>query len=593
MVTTWWRRCADFLQVQARFILSCRARDYRDDLAPLRAHSALEQLYLRDLEPPQIRAVACRRLGEERGAALWGALGGSEPLLSFWQKVHAQAEGDRFWDAKARVPSYTSGSEYAAWRGMHGRLLPLCRNPFLLGIACDVYEERGALPGSRAALFAEFVGTLLGREAEQAARRGEPWPADDRIEQATGTRCHRDAGSQGDGASPCRGSGCHGPRRGNAAEGCALRKCAAGRGGARALRPSTASGIFRGAPAAGSAGAVERWNRSHGTFPTQLFGPAWWEGGVWREMTVMLGEVVGVGEGEAGVNRVVRWLAGASPEVALEVLLRNGEGLTLADVEPETRAALVASARAKAADRDPRGRAAAYRVLARLDADDRPGVGLRPDGVPDIAWVRIAGGRYRIGGDGRSLSSPCQNRRWSLRPSGWRATRSRTGSGKRSWGQRMGTSGTEWWEGLAGGKQKPEAPRWTYGNHPRETCELVRGSGVLSVAVVEGGLRGTAAAGGRMGGGSAGETGERWSGERESEGAKDTASGQGGAWGGGIRGGMSGRRGRRTRGKGEWGRRARWGYMRGVGRGRGCMIWQGMCGSGRVASGRAGLVDIV
>ncbi|MFN8483788.1 MAG: SUMF1/EgtB/PvdO family nonheme iron enzyme [Anaerolineae bacterium] len=43
-------------------------------------------------------------------------------------------------------------------------------------------------------------------------------------------------------------------------------------------------------------------------------------------------------------------------------------------------------------------RAAAGRLVSRL-GDDRPGVGVRPDGVPDIAWVFIPAGAFRMGSD--------------------------------------------------------------------------------------------------------------------------------------------------------------------------------------------------
>ena len=41
-------------------------------------------------------------------------------------------------------------------------------------------------------------------------------------------------------------------------------------------------------------------------------------------------------------------------------------------------------------------RAAAGQTLARL-GDPRPGVGLRPDGLPDIAWCDVPAGQFRMG----------------------------------------------------------------------------------------------------------------------------------------------------------------------------------------------------
>ncbi|MBA3531415.1 MAG: toll/interleukin-1 receptor domain-containing protein, partial [Ardenticatenales bacterium] len=56
----------------------------------------------------------------------------------------------------------------------------------------------------------------------------------------------------------------------------------------------------------------------------------------------------------------------------------------------------------------PPERAVAGQRLAEI-GDPRPGVGLRADGLPDIVWVEIAGGRCRIGGDeGAYQSLPAQ-----------------------------------------------------------------------------------------------------------------------------------------------------------------------------------------
>jgi len=119
---------------------------------------------------------------------------------------------------------------------------------------------------------------------------------------------------------------------------------------------------------------------------------------------------------------------------------------------------------------DPRGRAAVGRALARAGLDNRPGVGLRADGLPDIAWVKLEGGRFPIGGDEEAYSSlparevelpafwmaqyPVTNAQWQAfldDPEGYHHPQAR------------------WWAGLAGGKQEPAEPSWAYSNHPRET----------------------------------------------------------------------------------------------------------------------------
>ena len=99
------------------------------------------------------------------------------------------------------------------------------------------------------------------------------------------------------------------------------------------------------------------------------FFPIWWQGEVWSETVVILGELLG---GVEGANRVARWLAPVNPELALEAVTRSSAGLTLDDVTTETSRALSASAQAKIHDAHLEGRVAAYRVLELMRADSVP-----------------------------------------------------------------------------------------------------------------------------------------------------------------------------------------------------------------------------
>ncbi|MCZ7569320.1 MAG: SUMF1/EgtB/PvdO family nonheme iron enzyme [Ardenticatenaceae bacterium] len=444
-----------FLAGAPAFVLSCRVRDYRDDLALLRP---LEQLSLRDLTPPQIRKVLVRRLPD--GEVLWQAIGGREALLNFWEELVAHGEAERFWEAGAGRPEYAPWGEYFAWRAIHAgaRLIPLCRNPFMAYLLCEFYGLEGQLPASRADLFARFVRVLLQREAAYAARRGEPWPASDRVEAALVAVA----------TAMQRGEGTVLPRA-------AAASAAAQTDGEALLNAALAASLlveegdavrfshqlFQEFFAARTLlAAMER-----GEPAGQFFGAEWWEAGAWRETTVMAGEFLG--EGAAGPNRVACWLAPASPEVALQAILRNGAGLTPADVEPATRAALVASARTRTGEPDPRGRAAAFRVLGRLEADDPPGVGLRADGLPDIVWVKLPGGRFPIGGDEQAYDSL---------PAGevelaalWMAKYPITNRQFQAFIEAAdGYHQGEWWQGLAQPEWDPFKPAFPYGNYPRE-----------------------------------------------------------------------------------------------------------------------------
>ncbi|MCB9126685.1 MAG: SUMF1/EgtB/PvdO family nonheme iron enzyme [Ardenticatenales bacterium] len=448
----------NFLRDEPHFLISCRVRDYRDDLGSLRP---LAQMTLQPLTPPQIQQMLRLRLGDEQGAALWAEMGGSPALLDFWQKVLDKNEPQRFWQAEKGVPSYTSVVSDAAWRKMQSgaRLIPLCRNPFMSFLVSRIYQTgEGALPSSRAGLFGDFVTLLLGREAKLAAKRGEPW-AEGRSETLQGALVEVARAMQ-------------------AANGTVLSRQET------VVAVAEDEGLIANAVAANllvDNGSEIRFahqllqdyfalrilleKMEAGESAAGFFGDAWWEAGIWRETVVMLGEFLG--EGAAGPNRVARWLAPASPEVALEMILRNGAGLTLDDVEAATRDALLDSAHAKRSEANPHGRAAAYRVLALLDADDRRGIGVDERGLPDIAWVPVEGGPYTIGGD-EGAYNPLDEQ--PVRLEGFEMEKYPVTNAQ--WNAFLndanGYENVGWWDGLEKPSQ-PAEPSWTYSNHPRET----------------------------------------------------------------------------------------------------------------------------
>ncbi len=136
------------------------------------------------------------------------------------------------------------------------------------------------------------------------------------------------------------------------------------------------------------------------------------EGALWREVILLavgrlvyregdtdkplalVGELcpVEIGTGEVGWRKA--WLAG---EVLLEIGLNrvrdSALGLDLHRRVREQLAALLTEGHLP-----PRERVTSGDVLARL-GDPRPGVGLRSDGLPDIAWCKISAGPFVMGSD--------------------------------------------------------------------------------------------------------------------------------------------------------------------------------------------------
>ncbi|MBK8541966.1 MAG: NACHT domain-containing protein [Ardenticatenia bacterium] len=64
-----------------RFVLSCRARDYGNELGDVQD---LEQLRLQDLDPPKMLAVIRSRFRDERAENLWAKMGGDDAFLRAW-----------------------------------------------------------------------------------------------------------------------------------------------------------------------------------------------------------------------------------------------------------------------------------------------------------------------------------------------------------------------------------------------------------------------------------------------------------------------------------------------------------------------------
>ena len=447
---------------RGRFVLSCRVKDYRDELGAI--HD-IDKVELRDLTPYQIQAIINTRLDTETAPKLWAALKGSDDLLAAWDSFVGREK--EFWSHPENKPSSWGASKEvrAALHTDPRRLMLMCRNPFTLNVVLRMVELNGIddLANNRGVLFQKFAAAMLRYELTKQAEvehiSGQDWI--EGMERRIGAALEKVAAAL--------------QRVEQRTE---LSRAAA----LRVVDAPDAETLLRTAEAARLIQYGETVRFTHqllqeyfataelrdainkGDSATRFFGNAWWEAGAWRETVVILGELTGK------PNEVAQWLASATPEIALSVILDNGDGLTLVDVTPETRTALIASAKARAVEPDPRGRAAAYRVLGRFNADNRPGIGLRLDGLPDIEWCPVPADTYPLGSDedsnnnkhtaklgefdiGKYLITYAQYRAFIEAEDGFRDPK--------------------WWNGLhadALGQQKEGAgqQQWPIANHPRE-----------------------------------------------------------------------------------------------------------------------------
>lgn len=456
--------------------VSCRGDDYQGEL-----DLGLDTLSLEPLSPERVRGVLrqwlCRadpRQGEARAERLFWQLAGDEGLagvLRSWRK--AGADEVLFWKAE-NIPSKnpnvfgkTSLQEDALWR-RHVRnprnLVRLAANPFMLTMLFWVWVDRGGtLPHNRGDLFARFIDALLDRE-----HLLQPDPPD-------GATAYTP-----DGARLLSGLTdiawiMQGERLGQAAGAAqdlgvltVLPRATAveALGGEALLAKAEDATLLEGNAEVRfrhqllqeyfTARALQ--SRLDETPPLQAaeLWPAarWWERSGWEESAVLL-----AGLHSDDCAPVIRWLRDAQPEVAAQCILESGAGLADRDglyreLHDTWLPRLTDSEREPA----PEARAAIAHALVRLGLDDRKGVGLSPDGLPDIDWVEIPGGEF-IYQDGERRT--CESFRIARYPVTHAQFQAFLDAGD-------GYSSNRWWAGLDAPDRNPRPAGWPIANHPRE-----------------------------------------------------------------------------------------------------------------------------
>ncbi|MCB9436497.1 MAG: SUMF1/EgtB/PvdO family nonheme iron enzyme [Anaerolineales bacterium] len=398
-------------------MVSCREKDFNNN--DLDGAGRLEVVDIKPLTPPQMKAIIDQYLyrdatdGEWHGLApatahdLWEhELLGNDLLLAAWTEMADNDAAAAFWrNEDPPEPLLRDKDRYGGnwWRDLDKRdemrramlgdkkgLMLLCRNPYMLStLVIGLYVETGRIPNNRGALFNDFVDALITREIENAQKRQEPWPpqTDQRLIAALS----------------------------NLAEAMQLKRNVTSLPKTEAM-PFLGDALW---PLAVQCSILQdlsdRVRFSHQLlqeyFASRKMGedmdnavPAtkywaadrWWER-VGAEQTALILAGVRAAGDRQGLVEVVQWIATAQPELALDCVIEvDGEpptlDLGLLDI-------LAAAARAKQNEPHPHGRAAAYRVLGRIGADQRRGIGVGADGLPEIDWVEIPAGKFTYGSD--------------------------------------------------------------------------------------------------------------------------------------------------------------------------------------------------
>ena len=469
-------------------VVSCRELDYTDKDNELVL--GFDVINIKPLDPPRMLEFVQRDLGDEQGEKMfWEELAGedvrqtyqrfmqefagqlTDPEQTFWNAdrlppgVHW---GWRYRDEKDEKPNNSYWESWLKRRETPSSLMLMARNPYLLSMLDAEFAEAGQLPGNKGDLFRAFVSRLLQREcesltdeAQRTARRDEHETLKQKLaELAFAMQIRRNEGTESDAWTAL-------PKAealellterqlylaGNAS---ILSLNEPVRFSHQLLQEFFAAQFMDIRFNAGQLQAEKLWPRA-----------TWWERTNWEEAAVLW-----AGLKTADCSEVVEWIAAANPEVAAQCIVRSH-----AHTPEATRARLRDAWLPRLADLElepePQARAAMGRALGQTGLDNRPGVGVTRDGLPDLkrieSWIEIPGGKFQYGLANDNLAAqPSQPDLATFWMSRYPVTHRQF---QAFLDDAEGHSDARWWEGLAADDddRQPAEPRYKFDNHPRDT----------------------------------------------------------------------------------------------------------------------------
>lgn len=388
----------NYLERLDRFIVTCRIRDYREELSRI---SNLGNITILDFDPPRIKKAMKHLLGS-KGDELWQSLGGNIYVLSLWRKLVKYHQDNLFWSS-GRMPDYTSADEDSAYHQMHQKaLLPLCRNPFMLNLMCSLYQREGQLPANRADVFNQFSTSLLRSEIDRVASASGL--TNDIEKKPRRESVIRTALSIIASAIQERQLGA-GIWKSNAeellVEKIGLDECVFALNIAIDcnLLCESAGHLFFSHQLIQEYFAAEaiakEFNRDHASSASMFFNQTcWWEPQGWEESAILF---IGLCENNKR-DQAIQWVARAQPEVAIRCITESGiagEGLQGLTNELRIWFQNYCTERLLHSKEPEMGRAAISRSLGRI-GDMRSGTGCNSDGVPEVVWRELTEFGYSI-----------------------------------------------------------------------------------------------------------------------------------------------------------------------------------------------------
>lgn len=451
-------------------VVSCREGDFAAD-----CRLPFDELRLAPLQPGQIHdAIAHAMLqqtdGDEAEAerltdALFWRIAGGEDVRELWiDWQQAGATKVQFWSLPAeQAPTLALKDDWRTWARDRIRddprgLLQLAGNPYLLTLLMAIFTEEGVLPSNRAELFDTCLSTLYHREAEARRARGDariPPEAEwrvalvqlaERFQRADGAAVDAPDGVRTSLARADWPAALTDAWLAFSVDTSVLQRLGKGslRFAHQLLQEALSARVLIDAAQTGSRPASDFWPRGR-----------WWQRSGWEVAAEIAAEAL---EGDtASQTRLVDWLSQSHPGLAVDIWRYLGGPTLSEDLLRRTKSRWFTRMMDPVAEPAAQARVAIGEWIGALDLDDRPGTGLRPDGLPDIAWVVIDDPRPFVYQEGLHpalppygiAKYPVTNRQWQAFVTDGGFTEDR------------------WWTGLAQ-RPDPAATRWAEPTAPRE-----------------------------------------------------------------------------------------------------------------------------
>ncbi|MFZ2879777.1 MAG: SUMF1/EgtB/PvdO family nonheme iron enzyme [Phototrophicaceae bacterium] len=414
-------------------VVSCRAQDYNTDLG-------FDRIEIQPLDPIRIREFLTRYLGSNYGETLFERLVGSDAIETEgrfldWaaDKITERDPLQVFWIERALPDGLKWGllggrnwfwTQWIRDRDNPSSLLMLARNPYMLSMLAQVYENTGELPQNRGKLFERFVSTLFAREqiirVDKVTKR-ENW-ADEAVDLlhslsdlAFEMQLRRSEIRDGEGDALTVFS-FYDAERFLSQRQLYLANSASLLSVGESVR-YTHQLLQEYFAAVALRGRVFEQYGSETTYlakddlglkASSIWKPdRWWERTNWEESAVLF-----AGLFADDCTPVIEWLMDANPEVAADCIVRSG-AKTPRETLLRLRERWIPRLTNLRGDPSPLARAAVGRALGMLEVDGEPldnrkGVSIiKRDGIvlPDIEWCDVPAGEF-IYQEGQILALP-------------------------------------------------------------------------------------------------------------------------------------------------------------------------------------------